>query len=232
MLNTNYKIFLQKAGNYHKLGEREDTELYFEVFEKRNAWDLKTWSMDFVHLIFKQYLFQWGSMARVYPKDTQKNMFAKFLKKAPVILQRFNEPFDSMLISPTFEVKTGKIKKLYEDLCGLHVLRKKRKVRIGPTATSKILHLLFPILFVIWDNEVVRKRQKYGTTAEEYLRYLSEKRVLLQTVVKSFIDKNGGTEIQAVKAIENMHAEELAKKGFEKFPEPVTKLLDEINYSI
>jgi len=228
---VNYKTFLQQANSYHERIEREDTDLYFEVLKKRNAWDLKTWNLDFVRFIFQKYLFEWGGMARVYPKDIQKNMFAKFLKEIPVILQRFNEPFDSALISPMFDIKARKIMMLYDDLCGLHVLRKKKIVRIAPTATSKTLHFLFPNLFVIWDNEVVRKQQKYGTTADEYLRYLSEKRVLLQRVVKSFIDKNGGIETQAVKAIENMHAEELAKKGFEKFPEPITKLLDEINYA-
>jgi len=227
-----YKTFLQQASDYHKPSEREDTNLYSEVLKRRNAWDLKSWNMGFVRFIFEKYLFEWGGMARVYPKNIQKNVFAMFLKEIPVILKRFNEPFDSALVSPTFEVKTGKMKKLYEDLCELHVLRKKRIVRIGPTATSKILHLLFPDLFVIWDNEVVRKRQKYGTTADEYLRYLSDKRELLQTVAKSFVDKNGGTEIQAVKTIETLHAEDLTKKGFEKYHKPITKLLDEINYSI
>lgn len=228
----NYKTFLQQANSYHGRIEREDTDLYFEVLKKRNAWDLKTWNMNFVQFIFEKYLFEWGGMARVYPKDIQKNMFAKFLKDVPLILQRFNEPFDSTLITSTFEAKTGKIKMIYDDLCGIHVLRKNRKVRIGPTATSKILHFLFPNLFVIWDNNVVRKRQKYGKTADEYLRYLSDKRELLQTVVKLLMDKNGGTQAQAIKTIENMHAEDLVRKGFEKFNEPITKLLDEINYFI
>lgn len=55
---------------------------------------------------------------------------------------------------------------------------------------------------------------------------------LLQSIVNSFIDNQGGNEAHATKTIETIHAEHLFKKGFERFEEPITKLLDEINYFI
>jgi hypothetical protein len=53
--------------------------------------------------------------------------------------------------------------------------------------------------------------------------------VLLQ-VVESFTKEKGGDKAQAVEAIETMHANDLSKKALGYFKEPITKILDEINY--
>ena len=226
-----YKTFLKLAENYHSQNRR-DTELYFEILKKRCAWDQETWDLDFVDFIFSRYLFKWGRMQRVYPKEIHKKMYSKFLKAGPKLLEESSELLSLSLLSPRFEIHKDSPAKVYEKICELNVHYRNRKVRIGPTATSKILHLLFPNLFVIWDRKWVRKKQGYGESALEYLRYLSNKREILQGVVQSFIEQNGGNHVAAINMIEEMHADDLSKKGFEKFTEPITKLLDEINYSI
>jgi len=226
-----YKTFLKLAGNYHK-NNRRDTELYFEILKRRNAWNQGTWDLDFVNFIFSQYLFKWGRMQRVYPKEIQKKMYSKFLKAGPMILEESSDLSSLRLLSPRFETQKDSLAKVYEKICGLNVPYRNRKVRIGPTGTSKILHLLFPNLFVIWDRKWVREKQGYGETSSEYVRYLSNKREILQGVVQSFMKQNGGNAATAIKTIEELHADDLSKKGFEMFKEPVTKLLDEINYTI
>jgi hypothetical protein len=57
----------------------------------------------------------------------------------------------------------------YDGVCELKFSFKNRKRRIGPTAASKILHFLFPDTFVMWDQRVVRARQNYDSTPNEYL---------------------------------------------------------------
>jgi hypothetical protein len=42
---------------------------------------------------------------------------------------------------------------------------------VGPTATAKVLHLMVPDLFMIWDAKI-RVDYGFGNTGKEYVRFL------------------------------------------------------------
>lgn len=134
-------------------------------------------------------------MARVYPKKIRENVYRKFSEHVPSILEEHKELFNIELASQNFEIYEGKIKGIYEKICELHVLYGDRKRRIGPTATSKLLHFFFPDLFIIWDFKNVREPKKYGESSDEYLRYLNDKRKVLLSVVDSYKRCIGGSSV-------------------------------------
>lgn len=225
-----YKTFLKTVKDFHS--DFQDTKLYFEISKRRNAFsNRKIWEKDLVRWLFETYLFKWGKMARVYPRKIRENLYRKFSKYAPSILEEYKE-FDLELTSQNFETCERKIKRIYEKICELHVPYRDRKRRIGPTATSKLLHFFFPNLFIIWDLGNVREPQRYGDDSDEYFRYLKDKRQILLSIIDSYIRYHGGNKVQAVRAIENLHAKELPATGFKGFKEPITKMLDELNYSL
>lgn len=226
------KKFLERCKKYHS--DEEDTRLYIKVMkERRDRWNSKDLAdkVGVREFLFDCYLFKWGKMARVFPKAIRENLYQKFLECMPSILKRYEELGTVNLISSEFEKYEDKIKSIYEEICELQVPYKGGRRRIGPTATSKLLHFFFPELFVMWDLKNVRKKQKYGESAEEYLRYLKDKRHALKEIVRNYVNRYGGSETQAIEKLVEIHANELSEMGFKRFQEPVTKLLDEINFS-
>jgi len=62
--------------------------------------------------------------------------------------------------------------------------------RFGPTATSKLLHVLQPDLFVMWDGEIIKyyKRLKIGVSSsyQGYFNYLLEMQNIAQQISLNF----------------------------------------------
>jgi len=227
-----YKTFLNRAKAYHENTDKEDTELYFEVFKRRNSWNVTAWDMDYVQWLFKTYLFQWGGMARAFPVLARDEVYGSVFKETPPMLREYAALQNLELLSSRFVDLSHMIPLAYKRLCELRFSYKNKSRRIGPTAASKLLHFLFPKVFVIWDNRFVRIPQNYNETPDEYFRYTNDKLGVLREVVESFVKDDAGSELGATYAIEALHADDLSKMGFERFREPITKLLDEINYSI
>jgi len=48
----------------------------------------------------------------------------------------------------------------------------KRVKRVGPTATSKVLHLCCPDLFVMWDAKIREGYSKYEGNGKQYFEFL------------------------------------------------------------
>jgi hypothetical protein len=99
----------------------------------------------------------------------------------------------------------------------------KKTKRLAATATGKILHMLIPECCVIWDFAVVREAQGYGDDGKEYRRYIENKISELKAV----------TRWKSIRQIEAEHRKFLTEeKGIAKAVayEPITKMLDEINY--
>jgi len=111
-------------------------------------------------------------------------------------------------------VKTDVIKRADELLS---VFRQLMKVKhLGPTGVSKVLHLLNPKFFIMWDREIARA---YGVNPnpEGYLEFTLMMRELGRKVLSMCSERYGWRNPEA----------ELARKYRGK---PLTKLLDEYNW--
>lgn len=94
------------------------------------------------------------------------------------------------------------------------------KRTIGPTAASKIMHILLPKICVMWDDGI-SSHYGFAHNAEGYIRFLSEMKELRTVVLDDYTRRYGADEQNAEKRI----CDKLKKKYF-------TKLIDEYNYGI
>lgn len=183
-----------------------------------------------IHGIVKGYLWEWGGMGRVFGKMDWEHLRSQVINK---IIENEKE-FKELCGSDFFQLsKNGKnsLVVLYESFLEMKIKSKKpnRQLRFGPTAAGKLLHIILPKICIIWDEEKVRRKDRYdyGEVGIEYLRYLSDRWQVLDK--ESLWPESGIVNREvAIAEIEKAHHEYLKDIG--DINEPVSKLLDEANY--
>jgi len=75
--------------------------------------------------------------------------------------------------------------------------------RIGPTATSKVLHLIAPDFFVMWDDDIMKFKYEEPTyvRGSHYEKFLSDMKQLLERLnptVTAFSEKYGKTKTKII----------------------------------
>lgn len=126
-----------------------------------------------VHIerVLEPFLIQWGMMVRTLArKDMDWAKLGHVLRNLEPHLKILrgksflNVRFDDEEISKT-------IKEVYEELSSVK--------HVGATAVSKILHLMNPKIFVMWDEKICRMYNVKGS-AKGYLEFLSKNQRLLK----------------------------------------------------
>ena len=154
--------------------------------------------------VLKPFLLDWGRMGRVLGSEGPKAINRKIKSIGDKI-----EPLrKGDLFSIDLEKNRSIIIELFDEICGKTFKNREAKVkRIGPTAASKVLHLLCPDLFMMWDSKI---RIKYGQrgVGADYFEFLKQMKHL-------------GVEVKA--AIQHLER---------KYVRRPTKLLDQYNWKI
>jgi hypothetical protein len=156
----------------------EETELteciYFGAIDKLEDVQKDLTKLDDVkHLrrVIKPFLIQWGMMGRVVGREGLD--WVKLGLTLRSLETEFKELTDKRLSTIDFgnaKISTA-IKSIYEKLDPIAYIG-------SPTTVSKILHLLIPEVFVMWDNEIKKvykkKNSRIRETPEGYLEFLKE----------------------------------------------------------
>lgn len=192
-------------------------------------------------LMLNGYLRVWGGMGRVLgsePESTADLVLDDIVEG----LRGHWKQIRTLQDVPVWDVDPVKseIKDLFE---GLHVVLRGPKAtgRVRsrcPVGVGKLLHIILPNLCIIWDREhvIVPGLEKLGgghlrlsPDAESYVEYLTER----ARQFRSIADSEQKLPDALARDVEGLHAGRLQ----EMFPmltisytEPLTKLLDEINY--
>ncbi len=197
-----------------------------------------------LRLILDEYLRGWGSMGRTLGGKSYGEKDPVLDKLKMSIYDHWKQVRDlSKLKIWTLET-SGQLKPLSELFEGLHQSWVRKGVNDGRkrfrshVAVGKLLHILLPDLCIIWDDENVLKRKfaipkkdpgKFQKSGEGYAHYIDFKADQLRNLARSH---SIPTERYA-SHLEQLHRQTLLRK----FPElrraevePVTKLLDELNY--
>jgi len=168
-----YKDLLDKVGKLEE--ETELTEcIYFRAMEKLRDAREDLSKLEYVHHIrrvIKPFLIQWGLMGRVVRrKDLDWKKLGETLRS---LEKDLNELRGKRFLTINFDEEkfSRAIREIYDRLDSIPHIG-------GPTAISKILHLLNPEIFVMWDN-AIRKIYKNNNsrvrhTPEGYLEFLKE----------------------------------------------------------
>lgn len=102
--------------------------------------------------------------------------------------------------------------------------------RIGPTAASKVLHILCPSLFVMWDAAILEYYQAKDSTIDQtgsgYAAYLKRMQELSRTVTNDF-EKSGP---DAPKSSGKTPEEYLSFRLAYAVPKTLAKYVDEYNW--
>jgi hypothetical protein len=98
------------------------------------------------------------------------------------------------------------IRKAFDQICSVRY--------VGPTSASKILHLLLPGLFVMWDKYIAEEF-RVEMNSQGYLEFLRKSQDTLRSLMNDY--RNRG--------LENPEYE-----LYRKYGKPLTKLLDEYNW--
>ena len=164
----NAEEFVEFVNQYEKKYKVLDMTYFKAVKDIRN---IKLDELTHFHVvsILRPYLLKWGRMGRVlgYKGCT------RIAEKLGEMKNQFDEFQNQTLTTVDIDEKSNKIKALYDELVNAKWKSDKgRTKRVGPTSTSKVLHLVIPDLFMIWDNKI-RKTYEFKDNGIEYVRFLA-----------------------------------------------------------
>jgi hypothetical protein len=170
-----------------------------------------------VKYVIKSFLVHWGAMTRVVErKKVNWHSLTKRLKGLEAVFNKLRmlKFMDANFVDPAI---SSSIAKIWESIGKLKYLG-------GPTCTSKIIHLINPEIFVMWDNQIIANYHKYyrhvTPNAKGYIVFLDR--------LKSRVEK--AIEVEARK--QNVPAKSV-RIDFIQFAKrkkkTIAKLLDEFN---
>lgn len=161
---------------------------------------------DTVHIerVLRPFLIQWGMMAQPLARKGMKwaqlgtklrklELHFKALRKESLLLSKFEDKYNSV-----------HVREIYEELDSIKY--------VGPTGVCKIMHLINPEIFIMWDKKIREKIYNVEDSASGYLEFLGKNQRLLETV---FNDEKKRNDLRS------------------KFPnKTLAKLIDEFNWYI
>jgi hypothetical protein len=196
--------------------------VYFKALEKLEEVraDLSMLkSEEHVKQIIKMFLIHWGRMGRTaVRKDLNWELLTEQLRKSKDVFQKLKGK--SLLdINLDDEEIEDAIEKAYSSA----------EVKyIGATAISKILHLLNPELFVMWDYDI-RRKYKVAGSAADYLKFLK----LVKREVEGAIGEATKSGCNKEEFVEKICRELPSNKLGPKYSrKTLAKLIDEYNWWI
>jgi len=165
-------------------------------------------------LTWNQAFYRYGSF--------DFDLLEKWLRENMGILERLRK----RNIFDLNENDVGVVKNLFESL--LETL-KDPKGRKSPVAVSKVLHLLAPQFFPLWDDKIARAYKCFwyhsDAAPDKYVSFMEKVKNLAESVVQSFINAEGGDRDKAIKTIRERCPQNLP------FTKSLLKIIDEYNYS-
>jgi hypothetical protein len=185
---------------------------------KPSQWDLDEGPSDDEVALLIKFLNDWGTR---YPSDehSQASLKKAYVKVLPRL--RLLQGYD--LVEARFDSRVADGKTLSETIQEVFEALASAGEKRQWTGTSKILHVLRPHLFVMWDSAI-----RGGYAVREGSDYSSWFLPLMQRQAREVID----SYVAETKSERLIAVKELEKLGGDKPGEPrrITKLLDEYNY--
>ena len=141
--------------------------LYLEAIKKLEnvRGDLEELKPIIARRIIKPFLATWGRMGRNVEREDFD--WKGLVKNIRMQKENLDELKGETLLKIVFDHRTSDlIRKIYNGIEVRH---------LGATGISKILHLLNPELFVMWDERIrkqIRKDKVFRGSAEGYLEFL------------------------------------------------------------
>ena len=201
------KNVIEKYNSESSFQQPDGDPLYLEMIGRRDIWEsLNAISLNQVINIVLKFLNKWK--CRI-PYDCARKLQLA-LREAHELFQLLkNMKLETVNFDETI-VEGKKVKDIIKDIFDVVSSVKAGKRTLGFTATTKIMHMVVPDLFVMCDEYI---REEYGCAAnsEGYLIFLSRMQKSIQRLIRE--------------RPKNVICQELHNER-----RSLTKILDEYNY--
>jgi len=136
--------------------------VYFECIKELNRLNLHKITERDVRRIFRPFLITWGGMSKVLKRrENWEKDVAEVLVRYAKILNKLRKSDLSEISESDLKNFKKEIMKCYDSL----------KSIIGPTSTAKILHIIAPKFFPLWDYKI-RRKYKVSDDPRGYLEFI------------------------------------------------------------
>jgi len=141
--------------------------IYYEVREKLSRLSLHEFSEIDVNRVIKAFLITWGGMARVLKRRE------KWEDKLVAVIKRYSDFLERVRIMDLANLSIKELESLQDliEKCYMEI----REV-VGPTSASKVLHIIAPEFFPLWDVNI-RKMYKVSDSFRGYFRFMLNIRI-------------------------------------------------------
>jgi hypothetical protein len=173
ILRCDEEDFRRKVEKYQQIHEITDC-IYNKCIQKVKTLRLSDLSKDHEARIFRPFLLTWGTMGRVLGYKGVAKAFDKIQSLSNKIEQFRKKRLRDVNL---FDFRDYTIK-LFDQISATKIERR----NVGPTASSKILHLICPDLFVMWDTAIRAAYGKSKGDGKEYFEFL----LIMQTLILVF----------------------------------------------
>jgi len=213
-----WQKLIEASEPFRKPVKGKDPNKFYDLHmaqRNRAEWESDTGPSDREIALLFTFLNQWGTH---YPSDEH---YRTCFKKVYVEVPRRLRPLRGYdLIAAQFDAQVSGAETLSETIWGVfEMLASAGGKPYKSTGTSKILHVLRPHLFVMWDT-AIRGGYAVSGSSEDYAHlFLPRVQREAREAVDSYIMENNCGPRTAVQQLE--------KRGGSR---PLAKLVDEYNY--
>ena len=157
--------------------------IYMKALQDIETKQLRRFSRIDTESILYPYLLKWGNMKRVLGYRGCKKIGEK-LKEMDSKIAKLREVH---LSTVDLEGRENEFALIYDDIMNANWKSEKgRSKRVGPTAASKVLHLVAPNLFMIWDR-AIRKYYGFKEDKTEYVQFLKDMKYWMDKLGKRIV---------------------------------------------
>ena len=199
--------FSELVNLYEKTYSNLDST-YMKALQDFETKELSRFSENDTESILYPYLLKWGNMKRVLGYRGCKRIGEK-LREMGLQLKKWRQ---ESLSTVDLERMSNQVADIYDGIMNASWKSNKgRSKRVGPTAASKVLHLVAPNLFIIWDR-AIRNNYGFKESGEEYFRFLLDMQNWMEKLGKSIDTLQNRYEKSSTKILDEYNWMESNKK--------------------
>ncbi|NWF77692.1 MAG: hypothetical protein HXY36_03760 [Chloroflexi bacterium] len=152
---------------------RNDSSIYNQYLNAIQKINLNLISRGGVGNIIKPFLYKWGRMGRVLGQNKFKDWESKLAQQIQLNFGKLQNLAGQRFLGAALGKFKSDIEDCYESF----------KNVVGPIAAAKVLHLICPNFFPLWDNDIAkavrdefrgkgRNRAVQGLSGEDYYEFM------------------------------------------------------------
>lgn len=167
-----------------------DKHIYLQCIEDMKKVNLENISIKDVQGPIKTFLSNWGMMGRILSREKYKGWDEKLRMRISKLGKKL-EHFRS------FEIENTSLDRWQDDIQEYY--QKIREI-VGPTSASKVLHLICPSFFPLWDDNI-RKLNEIDDTPNGYFLFMKKSKEFInrnKKIIAELSDKYGKPKLKIV----------------------------------